>query len=70
LRRRFSVQTIMFKNLFKRNEGTLGTEATEISPGDKFFPHVVGYPDTKRLFLKSIIAGDPVHLLLTGPPGP
>jgi Holliday junction DNA helicase RuvB len=58
----------MFKDLFKRSGSTESTEAIEISPEDKFFPHIVGYPDIKRLFLKSIIAKDPVHILLTGPP--
>ena len=59
----------MFKNLFKKIDGSLGTEAREeVLPEDKFFPHIVGYSDIKRLFLKSIIARDPVHLLLTGPP--
>jgi hypothetical protein len=58
----------MFKNLFKSTNAIEGTEAIHISPEYKFFPHIVGYPDIKRLFLKSIIARDPVHLLLTGPP--
>ena len=47
----------MFKNLFKRIDGSLVTEAREeVLPEDKFFPHIVGYSDIKRLFLKSIIA--------------
>jgi Holliday junction DNA helicase RuvB len=59
----------MFKSLFKRIDGDLGTEAREeVLPEDKFFPHIVGYSDIKRLFLKYIIERDPVHLLLTGPP--
>ena len=38
------------------------------APEDKFFQNIVGYPDLKRLFMKSIISQDPVHILLTGPP--
>src|SRR5574341_619380 len=53
----------MFKNLFKRfsNMETVSTE-------EKFFQEVVGYPELKRLFMKSIISREPVHILLTGPP--
>lgn len=39
-----------------------------VSPEEKFFQEVVGYPELKRLFMKSIISKDPVHILLTGPP--
>lgn len=35
---------------------------------EKFFQEVVGYPELKRLFMKSIISREPVHILLTGPP--
>lgn len=35
---------------------------------EKFFQGVVGYPELKRLFMKSIISREPVHILLTGPP--
>lgn len=38
------------------------------SPEEKFFQEVVGYPELKRLFMKSIISREPVHILLTGPP--
>jgi Holliday junction DNA helicase RuvB len=53
----------MFKNLFKRfsNMETVPRE-------EKFFQEVVGYPELKRLFMKSIISREPVHILLTGPP--
>jgi Holliday junction DNA helicase RuvB len=53
----------MFKNLFKRfsNMETVPRE-------EKFFQGVVGYPELKRLFMKSIISREPVHILLTGPP--
>lgn len=39
-----------------------------VSPEEKFFQEVVGYPELKRLFMKSIISREPVHILLTGPP--
>jgi len=39
-----------------------------LSPEEKFFQEVVGYPELKRLFMKSIISREPVHILLTGPP--
>jgi replication-associated recombination protein RarA len=53
----------MFKNLFRRF-GSMEYAAHE----EKFFQNIVGYPDLKRLFMKSVIAKDPVHVLLTGPP--
>lgn len=53
----------MFKNLFKRFSNT-----ETVSPEEKFFQEVVGYPELKRLFMKSIISKEPVHILLTGPP--
>ena len=34
----------------------------------KFFSNVVGYQEIKKLLLNSIIAKEPVHILLTGPP--
>lgn len=39
-----------------------------VSQEEKFFREVVGYPELKRLFMKSIISREPVHILLTGPP--
>lgn len=39
-----------------------------VPPEEKFFQEVVGYPELKRLFMKSIISREPVHILLTGPP--
>jgi holliday junction DNA helicase RuvB len=53
----------MFKNLFKRF-----SNMETFSPEEKFFQEVVGYPELKRLFMKSIISREPVHILLTGPP--
>ena len=38
------------------------------SEEEEFFSNVVGYPEIKKLLLKSIVAKDPVHILLTGPP--
>ena len=33
-----------------------------------FFSDVLGYPEIKKLLLKSVVAREPVHILLTGPP--
>jgi replication-associated recombination protein RarA len=49
--------------LFKRFNNT-----ESLAPEEKFFSNVVGYPELKRLFMKSIVSKDPVHILLTGPP--
>ncbi len=40
----------------------------KLSPEEKSFSNVVGYPDIKKLLLKSIISNEPAHILLTGPP--
>jgi Holliday junction DNA helicase RuvB len=40
----------------------------KLSPEEKFFFNVVGYPDIKKLLLKSVVSKEPVHILLTGPP--
>ena len=53
----------MFNNLFKR----IGYR-DQRSPEDRFFSNVVGYPDIKKLLLKSIVSKDPVLILLSGPP--
>jgi len=57
----------MFKNLFHRIE-SFGTAGQKLSHEEKFFSNVVGYPDIKRLLLKSVVSKDPVSILLTGPP--
>ncbi|HEX7179248.1 MAG TPA: AAA family ATPase [Nitrososphaeraceae archaeon] len=46
----------------------MGGNTEEISPEEKFFSNVVGYPEIKKLLLKSVVAKDPVHILLTGLP--
>ncbi len=56
----------MFRNLFKKF-GVRGA-SEEIAPEEKFFSNVVGYPDIKKLLLKSIVSKEPVNILLTGPP--
>lgn len=53
----------MFKNLFSR----FGNMQS-VAPEEKFFQNIVGYPDLKRLFMKSVVSRNPVHILLTGPP--
>lgn len=40
----------------------------DLSKEEKFFSNVVGYPEIKKLLLRSIVAKEPVHILLTGPP--
>lgn len=35
---------------------------------EKLFSNVVGYPEIKKLLLKSIVAKEPIHILLSGPP--
>src|SRR5438093_7690123 len=40
----------------------------KLSLEEKFFFNVVGYPDIKKLLLKSIVAKEPIHILLSGPP--
>lgn len=58
----------MFKNLFKRIDNVFVGHGQHLSPEEKFFANVVGYPEIKKLLLKSVVAKDPVHIILTGPP--
>lgn len=59
----------VFKNLFKKIDGVLGVEdESSLPPEEKFFSDIVGYPDIKKLFMKSVISKEPIHILLTGPP--
>jgi Holliday junction DNA helicase RuvB len=59
----------VFKNLFKKIDQVLGHEhEPSTSPEEKFFSDIVGYPDIKKLFMRSIVSREPVHVLLTGPP--
>lgn len=57
----------MFKNLFTKI-GVLNTNEHRLSPEEKFFNNIVGYPDIKKLLLKSVVSKEPVNILLTGPP--
>jgi Holliday junction DNA helicase RuvB len=59
---------LMFKNLFKKIDGVFGGNEQKLTPEEKFFPHVVGYSEIKRLLLRSIVSKQPVSILLTGPP--
>lgn len=59
---------LMFKNLFKKIDRVFAMREQKLTPEEKFFFNVVGYPEIKKLLLKSIIAKEPVHILLTGPP--
>jgi len=58
----------MFQNLLRRIDRVLGDHTQKISPEEKFFSNVVGYPEIKKLLLKSVVAKDSVHIVLTGPP--
>ena len=58
----------MFKNLFMKIDGVFGSHEHNIAPEEKFFPNVVGYPDIKKLLLKSVVSKEPINILLTGPP--
>ena len=59
----------LFKSLFKKIDEALGHESQpSIPPEEKFFSNVVGYPDIKKLFMRSVVSREPVHILLTGPP--
>jgi Holliday junction resolvasome RuvABC ATP-dependent DNA helicase subunit len=59
----------VFKNLFKKIDEVLGLEdEPSLPPEEKFFSDVVGYHDIKKLFMKSIVSKEPIHILLTGPP--
>jgi len=40
----------------------------DLNKEEKFFSNVVGYPEIKRLLLRSIVSKEPVNILLTGPP--
>ena len=58
----------MFKNLFKKIDGVFAVREQKITPEEKFFFNVVGYPEIKKLLLRSIVSKEPVSILLTGPP--
>jgi Holliday junction DNA helicase RuvB len=58
----------MFKNLFKKIDRVFAVREQKITPEEKFFFNVVGYPEIKKLLLRSIVSKEPVSILLTGPP--
>ena len=49
-------------------DGVFGSHEHNIAPEEKIFPNVVGYPDIKKLLLKSVVSKEPINILLTGPP--
>jgi Holliday junction DNA helicase RuvB len=57
----------MFKSLFKRIEHVISSDEYDETSEGKFFSNVVGYPEIKKLLLRSIVSKEPVHVLLTGP---
>jgi hypothetical protein len=58
----------MFKNLLKKIDDVFVGHGQHLNPEEKFFANVVGYPEIKKLLLKSVVAKEPVSILLTGPP--
>src|SRR5919197_164459 len=44
------------------------SKLTATKKSDKFFQDIVGYDNIKRLFLMTLDADEPVHILLSGPP--
>lgn len=58
----------MFKSLFRKMDDLFTGHEQDTSEEEEFFSDVVGYPEIKKLLLKSIVAKEPVHILLTGPP--
>ena len=58
----------MFKNLLKKIDDVFVGQGQHLNPEEKFFANVVGYPEIKKLLLKSVVAKEPVSILLTGPP--
>jgi holliday junction DNA helicase RuvB len=58
----------MFESLLKKIDGFFIDDDKELSNEEKFFSNVVGYPEIKKLLLRSIVAKEPIHILLTGPP--
>jgi replication-associated recombination protein RarA len=59
----------VFKKLFRKIDNLIGSEhVSNLPPEEKFFSDIVGYSDIKKLFMKSIVSKEPVHILLTGPP--
>lgn len=57
----------MFKSLFKKMD-RLFVDHEYPNEEEKLFSNVVGYPEIKKLLLKSIVAKEPIHILLSGPP--
>ena len=53
----------MFKHLFRKF-----AYANSVPQEENFFHDIVGYSEIKRLFMKAVVARDPIHILLTGPP--
>jgi Holliday junction resolvasome RuvABC ATP-dependent DNA helicase subunit len=58
----------MFKSLFRKMDGLFTGHEQDTNEEEEFFSDVVGYPEIKKLLLKSVVAREPVHILLTGPP--
>jgi len=48
----------MLKNLLKKFDGVIGG-SVEVTPEEKFFSNIVGYPDMKKLLLTFMVSRNP-----------
>ena len=56
----------IFRHLFRKLDQMMDHQT--ISREERFFSSIYGYEDIKKLFMRCILAKDPTHVLLTGPP--
>jgi hypothetical protein len=52
----------MFKSLFRKIEHVISSDEYDETSEEKFFSNVVGYPEIKKLLLRSIVSNEPVHV--------
>lgn len=52
----------MFKSLFRKIEHVISSDEYDETSEEKFFSNVVGYPEIKKLLLRSIVSKEPVHV--------
>jgi replication-associated recombination protein RarA len=57
----------MFCHLFRKLDQMMAGHV--INQKEKFFNSIYGYDDIKKLLVRCIFAEEPIHVLLTGPPG-
>jgi Holliday junction DNA helicase RuvB len=56
-----------FSHLFRKLDQII--DGHTISHEERFFSSIYGYEDIKKLFMRCILAKEPTHVLLIGPPG-